>query len=123
VDKLEGAVFQIIDEVKKNGIGDDYISKVKEIRSRELETDLRENRFWLNELVEHYRYGTDPNKIVELEKKAVERVSSDNVKQAAKRYLGKNRIEGVLWPEAGAGAKTKAAKAVTKAAAKAKDKK
>jgi zinc protease len=99
---LRKAVFDVIASIKKEGIGDDYISKVKELRRRKLETDLEKNNFWMNELVDHYRYGTDPSTIVEDKQKGVDRVSSKIVQAAAKRYLGKNRVEGVLMPEASA---------------------
>ncbi|HFE44604.1 MAG TPA: insulinase family protein, partial [Nannocystis exedens] len=99
VDKLKKAVFGVIETTKKEGIGDEYISKIKELRRRKLEINLKENRFWLSELTDAYRYGSDPRKIVELEEKAIKRVSSANVKAAAKKYLGKNRIDGTLWPE------------------------
>lgn len=102
VDALKKAVYDLVAGLKAEGIGDDYVSKIKELRRRKLETDLKKNRFWMNKLVSHYRYGTDPSKLVEDAHKAVERVDGENIKKAAKKYLGKNRIEGILWPEEGA---------------------
>ena len=83
VDKLKKAVFDIIAAVKKEGIGEDYLEKVRQQRKRSLETDLKENRFWARQLAKHYRYGTDPSKIVEDENKKLERVSSKAVQSAA----------------------------------------
>jgi zinc protease len=99
VDKLKQAVFDLVAETKKNGIGEEYISKIQELRRRKLEVDLKKNYFWMGQLVDHYRYGSDPAKIVELEEKAIKRVSSENVQAAAKKYLGRNRIDGTLYPE------------------------
>ncbi|MEM6295056.1 MAG: insulinase family protein [Myxococcota bacterium] len=99
VAKLKKAVFKIIDEVKTEGVSSENIDKVKETRRRQMETKLKENRFWLRELAEHYRYGTDATKIGDPEK-ATKRVSSENVQRAAKRYFNTKRyIDGVLMPE------------------------
>ncbi|HWB74584.1 MAG TPA: insulinase family protein [Nannocystaceae bacterium] len=99
--KLQQAVFDIATSIKKDGVAQDYLDKVKEKRRRELETQKKENRFWMGQLSEHYRYGTDPKKILELEK-TIERITSDNVKKTAKTFLKDGvRIEGLLVPEGG----------------------
>lgn len=100
-DKLTKAVFELVGKVKKEGIDQEVIDKVKEQRRRGLETDKKENRFWQQQLAEHFRYGTDPKKILELEK-MIDRVSSDNVKKAANKYLKKQYIDALLMPEGGA---------------------
>lgn len=98
VAKLQQAVFDIAKSLRTEGIGEDYLDKIREKRRRTLETSMRENRFWSFQLLEHYRYGTDPRKILELAK-SIERVTSDNVKKAAARYLGeRNVFEGLLVP-------------------------
>ena len=102
VDKLKQAVFDIIATVKKEGVGDVYLEKVRQQRKRSLETDLKENSFWAGQLAKHYRYGTDPSKIVEDANKNVARVSSETVQKAAKKYLGKSYVEAVLMPDASA---------------------
>lgn len=110
VTSLKRAVFSIINNIKKDGISDEYIEKVKALRTRKLETNLKENRFWAGELSEHYRYGTDPSKIGDA-KKATARVSSDNVKKAAKRYFNTKRyLDGVLVPEGDVAANPNATK-------------
>jgi zinc protease len=99
VQELEKAVFDIIAEVKKSGISDDYLDKVKEQRRRKLETDQKTNHFWLDALADHHRYGMDPRTIVQRELEAIERVTSKNVQRAARRYLGKQFVGGVLMPD------------------------
>ncbi|MCA9706381.1 MAG: insulinase family protein [Myxococcales bacterium] len=121
-EKLTTAVFDLMDTVKKEGVDAETIDKIKEQRRRGLETDLKENRFWSTQLTDHYRYGTDPRKIAELQKKALERVSSENVQKAARTYLGKQYVDALLLPEGGAataaatgeGTKAPAKKAATK---------
>jgi zinc protease len=100
--KLQDAVASIIASIKRDGVSEDYLEKVREKRRRQLETSMRENRFWMGQLTEHYRYGTDPKKILEIEK-SLERVTSDNVKKTAKKFLNAgSRVTGVLMPEGGA---------------------
>ncbi len=101
VDKLKRAVFDEIASLKKNGIGEDYIGRVKELARRALETDRKQNNWWISELTERYRHETDPSKIIEEHEQAIERVSSKNVQAAAKKYLKNRRLEAVLWPESG----------------------
>ena len=100
-EKLTAAVFELVEKVKKDGIEPEVVDKLKEQRRRGLETDKKENRFWLRQLSEHYRYGSDPRKILEMEK-MIDRVSSDRVEKAAKKYLKKQYIDALLMPEAGA---------------------
>lgn len=108
-EKLTRAVFDLVDEVKKEGIDEEMAEKVKELRRRGLETDQQENRFWLDRLAEHYRFGTDPRKILELEA-MIDRVSSENVQKAARKYIGKQYVDALLMPEGGGEAEKKEAK-------------
>lgn len=103
-EKLTKAVFEQMETIKKEGISDDVVDKLKEQRRRGLETDKKENRFWRNQLGEHYRYGTDARKILEMEK-MIDRVNSDRVQKAAKKYLKKQYIDALLMPEPGAAKK------------------
>jgi zinc protease len=98
VEKLEKAVFDEIATVQKGGIGADYIAKVKELRRRAHETNLKENSFWLGELERDYTYGDDPKLVLDYDT-LVEKVSSDRVKAAAKKYLTKGQyVLGELRP-------------------------
>jgi zinc protease len=107
-EKLTKAVFDLVETVKKEGIDAQTLDKLKEQRRRGLELEKKQNEFWSEELAEHYRYGTDPRKLLELEK-MIDRVSSDNVKKAAKRYLGKQYVDALLMPEGAAAGEGKPA--------------
>ncbi len=99
--KLKAAVFDLVKKVKEEGVDAKTIDKVKQQRRRGLETMNKENEFWKTQLSEHYRYGTDPRKILELERR-IERLTPDNIKQAARRYLNKKRyVDALLMPAAG----------------------
>jgi len=108
VEKLEQSVFSEIKAIQDNGIGADYIAKLKEKRRRAHETDLKENGYWERELVRAYTFGDDPRLIPDIAPE-LEKISSDRIRAAAKRYLGKQYVLGVLKPE-GAAAPAPAAK-------------
>jgi zinc protease len=100
VEKLERAAFDEIKEIQTKGIGADYIAKVKELRRREHETSLKENGFWVGELARAYTYGDDPKLIVDFDP-LVEKVSSDRVRAAAKKYLASTQyVLGEMRPAA-----------------------
>jgi len=98
VDKLEKATFDEIAAIQKNGIGAEYIQKVKELRKRAHETALKENTWWIHELERAYTFGDDPKLVVDFDP-WVEKVTSDRVKAAAKKYLSNAQyILGELRP-------------------------
>ena len=100
VDELMKAVYAELDAVTKNGIGADYLDKVKQTYTRGRETDLRTNRFWINRLSLAYHYGDDPLEIPDTSK-TLARMTSDNVKAAAKHFLDRKQIyTAVRVPEA-----------------------
>jgi zinc protease len=99
IDKLEKAVFDEIKAIQTNGIGVDYLAKVKELRRRAHETNLKENAYWLRELGGAYTYGDDPKLILDFNP-MVDKISSDEVRRAAKKYLTSTQyILGELRPE------------------------
>ncbi len=102
--RLEKAVWDEIAAIQANGIGADYLEKVKELRRRAHETSLRENGYWERELERAYTFGDDPRLILDFESQ-VEKVTSDRVKAAARKYLTKGQyVLGELRPVAGVAA-------------------
>lgn len=98
---LTKAVWETIAAFKKDGVDEETVGKLKEQHRRRLETAKKENRFWQDQLVDHYRYGTDPRKILELEQR-VDRISSKTIQKAARKYLNdKQYIDALLMPESG----------------------
>jgi zinc protease len=98
IDKLEKAVWDEIKAIQAHGIGDDYIAKVKELRRRAHETSLRENGYWLRELERSYMFGDDPKVVLDFDA-MVDRITSDRVRAAAKRYLSSTQyVLGELRP-------------------------
>ena len=100
VETLRQAVFTILDSIQETGIEKDYLDRIREQHRRRLEIDLKENGFWHSQLIRHYRYGTDPSRITDIQLQAIERITSDNLQHAARLFLGDNRIDGILMPAA-----------------------
>lgn len=99
VEPLTNAVFDAIRDVQANGIGDTYLDKVRETWRRQREEQEKQNGFWISVLSTVYRWGDDPAVVLDLQAQ-LDRVTSDNVRDAAKRYLPTdNYIYGVLNPE------------------------
>ncbi|HXI02875.1 MAG TPA: insulinase family protein, partial [Candidatus Saccharimonadales bacterium] len=93
------AVFREIESVKESGASDAEVAKIREAQSRERETDLRENGFWLSVLEAYDRRGEDPGRILDYDR-LVARVTSDALAASARRWLDTGRyVEGVLLPE------------------------
>jgi len=101
VKSLKKAVFDVIAEVQRSGASDEVLGKIKEARRRSYETDAKENDWWLAGLARHYRYGTDPGRLLDNAAR-VDRVTSARVKAAARRYLkARSLVDAVLLPVEG----------------------
>jgi zinc protease len=97
-DELKKAVFEVIDQLQAAGVSDDSENKIKELRRRQQETAFRDNGFWLEALLDHYRFGTDPRAILE-RKASAERVSSAALQRIARRYLDTRQyVDALLSP-------------------------
>ena len=97
--KLEQAVFAEARALAKNGIGAGYIEKVTNARLRSREVDLKDNEFWSRELRTAYRFGDDPRRIISEFQPMVDKISSDRIRAAARRYLDPSEYAlGVLRP-------------------------
>ncbi|HEU4532479.1 MAG TPA: insulinase family protein, partial [Polyangiaceae bacterium] len=100
-DELIKATRAELDALAKNGIGAEYLEKVKQAYLREREVQLKSNKFWSSWLLTARRFGDDP-KIILDPSGILARMTSDHVKAAAKRYLdGAQYYEAVMLPAAG----------------------
>lgn len=98
VKPLTKAVTDEIAALAANGIGADYLEKVKQGYLREYETALRTNGFWIGWLERAARYGDDPTRVLD-PKPRLARMTSDHVKAAARRFLdGKRVYRAILMP-------------------------
>ena len=100
VDKLVAASLKEIERLKAEGPSLDDVNKVKEIERRDLETNAKQNSYWLGSLQSVHMYGWDPNRI----NKRLERTESltpDIIKTMFQKYFPLDRYTLVtLKPEA-----------------------
>ena len=98
LDLIETAM-QDIENLKKQGASDKNLVKVKETQRKEVETNLKENPYWMSALQSAYRYGSDPENILN-QNEAIDKLKSKDVKKAAKNYFNmENFAKFVLRPE------------------------
>jgi zinc protease len=103
LEEMVDAVFLQIDSLQTVGPSQEDIDKVKEMQRREYETDLRENGFWLGQLVAAERYGLDPRNIITYEE-LIDGLTADIVRAAANIYLRTdNYVQVTLYPEESGG--------------------
>jgi zinc protease len=99
VDELVAATFDEIEKIKKDGVSDEDIQKIRETQIKNREENLKQNRFWLNQLSAYYRNGTDLETFYDREK-LTENVNSKDLQVAANKYLNMdNYVKVVLMPE------------------------
>ncbi len=101
VDKLIKASLDEVAAVAKEGATAEHLEKIKAQFLRERETQLKTNGFWVGWLSSTARFGDDPTLVTD-PSKMIGRMTSDNVKAAAKRFLAKTPyFQAVLMPAAG----------------------
>ncbi|HQQ84684.1 MAG TPA: insulinase family protein [Candidatus Marinimicrobia bacterium] len=99
VTELTSVIFQEIENLKSEPLGDEDLAKIRQIDLRSYETNLKENRFWLDNL--HFYYFNNENPMAILHyPQLVEDLTKEMVQNAARRYLPlDNYVEVVLYPE------------------------
>lgn len=101
VDELTEAVWTQLRDIAANGPDAETLAKVAATQRREDETDLRNNGYWLNELAEHQRLGTDPHLILQ-RNAMVDGLTAELIKETARRVIDPdNVVKVVLLPQEG----------------------
>jgi zinc protease len=99
VDDLVQATFDEIEKIKKEGVSDEDINKLKETQRKERKDNLKENQYWLNSLYGYYFNNYDLSGYYEYEKQ-IESLTSKDLQDAAKKFLPADEyIKIVLMPE------------------------
>ncbi len=99
LEELVSAVFVEIDRLKTSGPTEEEVAKVKETMRRSRETNLRDNDYWLGQLLAAERYGLDPNNILNYEE-LIDALTGEMVREAANKYLRTdNYVRVSLYPE------------------------
>ena len=99
VDKVIAAAFAEINKVKKDGPSAADLEKVKLNWITRQQKAMRENNYWMSQLMGSVTQGRDPEQILRFEQR-VRAITPQAVKQAAQRYLNMdNYVQVVLYPE------------------------
>ncbi|MDP9347798.1 MAG: insulinase family protein [Gemmatimonadota bacterium] len=99
LDELTRAVLAQVDSLKKAGPTAEELQKVKEARRRQRETDLRDNSFWISQLLYYGNHGWDPRAIPG-EEEQVAKLDAAAIREAARRFLDTaNYVHVSLVPE------------------------
>jgi zinc protease len=99
VDALIAAAIKEIKTLQTEGPVAGDLEKVRKMLSRERETNLESNRWWMSAITQYYRHGDDPNIILD-HAKYVEGLNGEAVKISANKYFNLDQyIQMVLLPE------------------------
>jgi zinc protease len=99
VDKLVAASLTEIERLKAEGPSADDVSKVKELERRDLETNAKQNSYWLGSMQTVHLYGWDAAGIARRSERT-ERLTPENIKAMFQKYFPTDRYTLVtLKPE------------------------
>jgi zinc protease len=99
VDRMVAATLKEIERLKVEGPSADDVSKVKELERRDLETNAKQNSYWMGSMQTVHLYGWDPAGIARRDQRT-ERLTQENIKQMFQKYFPMDRYTLVtLKPE------------------------
>ncbi len=99
VDELVAEVMKKLDTIQMKAPEEIYLTKVKQTELKDLEVNLKLNRYWLSGLSAAYLNNEDPHIILN-RKDYITSLTSQDVLAAGKQYCNKtNLIEVTLFPE------------------------
>lgn len=99
VEELTRGVFAEIDTLKTRGPHPAELAKVREQLLRDREVSLRENNFWMAQLMSFDRYGWDLREIHDFAG-AVQALTPERLRDTARRVLdAQNYVQVTLLPE------------------------
>ena len=98
-DELTAVVMEQIDALKRAGPTPQEVGKVREMELRSRETDLRENQFWIGQLLSYDRHGWDMAGILAYPD-WIGRLDAEVIRAAAIRFLDtSNHLRMTLLPQ------------------------
>jgi zinc protease len=99
LEELVGEVFEEISYLKTEGPQESDLAKVRESQRRTLETNRKQNNYWLWQLLTAERLGVDP-RVVLTEESTIDGLTVEMIRQAVVNYLPHDRYVRVsLYPE------------------------
>jgi zinc protease len=98
-DILIASALAEVDKIIKNGPQEKDILKYKEGEALEYKKKIKENRYWMSNFTRSFTNGTNPEDIL-LASEKVKEITAKDIQDVAIKYLSKDKIIGVLMPEA-----------------------
>jgi zinc protease len=99
LDELVDSTFTVLRAFQSAGPSDSIVHKVQEAQIRERETSLKQNGYWLGQLVAAQRWGSDPRNILTYDQ-LIDGLTGATIRDAARRYLRlDNYVQVTLVPE------------------------
>jgi zinc protease len=99
-DLLWTTIQAVIDTVKRNGATAAEVQKVREQQIRAQEVSLKENGWWVGNIAARLENGEDPRGLATWTQDYVEKLTSEQIRDAARKYLDMTRYARfVLLPE------------------------
>jgi zinc protease len=101
VDLLSKSVFALIDSLQTNGPSQSYVDKVKEQLVREHEVEVKQNAYWVGNILARDAAGEDIGGLSTGYGQMITNLTAAQIQAAAKLYFNtKNYARFVLLPEA-----------------------
>lgn len=99
VDTLSKSVLEELKKIITNGVDAADLAKVKEQQKRRLETEMKQNQFWMTALYDSYYLGNNPADILKRPQQ-VESLSAKMIQDVARKYINLNSyIRATLKPD------------------------
>ena len=99
-EELSATVIETIKEIQSGNISEELLTKLKETYTRNVETSLRNNYWWLNRFAAEILFTYEPLWYTKNTTKPVDWITKEALVDAANKYLNTNRIvTGYLKPE------------------------
>ena len=99
VEKLTKAFFEIIKDAQEKGVDQKDLDKVKETWKKQYHVSLQNNDWWLTGLSTAWIDQTNPENLLDYEKR-VDAIKPGDLQNAAKKFLTLNNlVKAVLYPE------------------------
>lgn len=99
VEELVSTVKDVMKELQTKLTTDDNLLKTTETQKRSFESDIKENGFWLNNLVNYDMNGENPEDMYDYNNK-ISKLKKEDIQKAAKLFLDVKKMkEFVLMPE------------------------
>ncbi|KOY88115.1 peptidase M16 [bacterium 336/3] len=100
-DNAEKLLESALAEIKKiadNGPEAKDVAKFKEMMLLDYKKNMKENKYWLDNLTKSYKNGSNHEGLLN-EEAAINALTAKDIQDVAKKYFTKDKVIGILMPE------------------------